>query len=113
MKKTMLLVLLGLSIGQTAAATECGYKSGCRAAMSTVTFFAPSLSLVSTTDTFRSEFVFVKEDAIVALETGLISDELQSVISKWRADHKEDVESVLLSDLEIVDMMMADAEENQ
>lgn len=72
-----------------------------------MTTFAPSVTFgmtsQGTSESLRNDLVQVEGDALIALETGLISKELQSVIEKVRLQFPKETKG--LQDIEVVEML--------
>lgn len=115
MKAKMILSVLTLLTVTNAFAgiadEVCGGHGTCTSVVSSsVVTFSPTV-LVSapfyfTSQTLQNDLVQVQDDAVIALETGVISSELKSVVDKVRADYHEDTKEA--SDIEVVEMVFGE-----
>lgn len=109
MKKVVLLAFAGLTISMAAQA-DCQVESTCGASSMTLMAttigpaFTVSAPFMITSEALRNDIIMVQGEAIMALETGFISKELESVIRRIRIE-ADSQEMRSASDMEILEML--------
>ncbi len=108
MKKTLGLILASMLVGgQAMAEIYCGDASPCSYFMTSTigTTFAPTLTAMAISGELKNEIALVQDSAAVALEAGIVSSELKSVVDKIRFEYAREFNGA--SDMEIIEYVFA------
>ena len=109
MKKILVITMATMTLASAAQAGNCGDGTACGVTglTSMVTVLGSSALVgapfITTSEALKNDIIAVDTDAAIALETGVASQELLSVIQKIRAELPEMANK---SDVEIATMIV-------
>lgn len=108
--KKLILIALSVTFVQSVAQADCRVESTCGfssltlAATTMGPVFTVAAPFIATSQALKNDIVMIQGEAIMALETGIVSTELQSVIERVRIEaNSEEIRRA--SDMEIVELL--------